>query len=322
MEDLQQKVDDLRRQLNGGNFIQPGRVDSPGSASGHIEPNNTSINRPQRRTGENIRATNSGTTRGKTLNSTGKRVTSSSKRVPETVLAGVRPSTDGHEQDNSSSDSSRYDDKGIATRGRLIRDESNAPERNSNPITTNIFTPSPRRGPGRPKKSQEDEENSNAVVSPITRPSRPNINEQVAKRFNWFNQTNTLTEHEAHELVKPLGAALVDYGGYIDEYARIKMGNPEVVFFSDLSYEEGEVLAKVLLRLGKNNAQVATATRTMVNGNDYISAVIILWPRLMRLVEAMRPDGILPVPSRPQREKKPGLFYRPPMVEKAMKEKE
>lgn len=314
-DDLQSKVQDLRRQLNGGNYRTNGPIES-GSTGGDTLSDNSSVDSSQRRTRQDVRTTDSRTTRGKTSNSTGTRKSDGVKRVTKTVLTGVRPSTDGHEQDNSSSDTTRRDDEGTVTRGRLIRDESEPPNRSETNKPTEIFIPV-KRQPGRPKKSPEVETDRTPIVSPIQRPRRATEEESVSKRFNWFNQTNTITEQEADRLLKPLAHALVDYGGYIDDYAKVKLNNQSVVFFSDLSYEEGTVLAKVLLRFGKQNAQMATGIRTLAEGNDYISAVMILWPRIAKLVAAMRPEGATFSPIRQSRERKPGLFYRPPINEKA-----
>ena len=325
--DLQQKVEDLRRQLNGGNYVQSGRIDSTGTTGGNSEPDNTSVNRQERRTSENIRTTDSRTTRGTTVDSTGTRSPGRPKRVAKTVLTGVGQTTDGDEQDHSSVSSARHDDKGTATGRRLIRDESEPPTRTEHPNVTNIFTAPTRRGPGRPPKVKEDGNATTSVVE--TKPVRAEtvsdkVTDRVAKRFQWFGQASTITAQEVNSLLEPLADSLISYGGYIDEYARIKMNDMSLIFFGDLSINEATVLARLILRLGRSNPQVATGVRTLVNGNDYVSAIFILWPRISKLVSAMRPDGVMPVPVRQvqARVKQPGLFVRAELPTRYKKEKE
>jgi len=100
---------------------------------------------------------------------------------------------------------------------------------------------------------------------------------------------STLTNQEAKELLSPLAAALVDYGGYVDKFLQYRTQDPSMPdIWGDLTELEATILAKLMIRRGQKSAGAAAVVRNMVAGDDYIQAAIIIVPRVMRTVEATR----------------------------------
>ena len=100
---------------------------------------------------------------------------------------------------------------------------------------------------------------------------------------------STLTNAEAKEYSEPLAAALIDYGGYLDKFLQMRSGDPNAPdVWGDLTEMEAAVLARIMIRRGQKNAAAAGVVRTLVNGDDYIQAGIIVIPRVMKTAEMLR----------------------------------
>jgi len=128
---------------------------------------------------------------------------------------------------------------------------------------------------------------------PVGRPRKEVIEEAggvaVKVRDTFLgSKGKTLSAKEAEEMQEPLAAALIDFGGYADRYIRMQAKQPEMPdIWGDLTELEAEILARVMIRRGQKNAAAAEVVRNMVNGSDYISAAVIVVPRVVRTAETL-----------------------------------
>lgn len=110
----------------------------------------------------------------------------------------------------------------------------------------------------------------------------------LSEKFNFFGKGPVLSAKEAEELREPLIAALIDYGGYADRFIRMQAKEPDLPdIWGDMTELEAGVLARIMIRRGQKNAAAAGVVRTMANSNDYISAAIIVVPRVIRTAETL-----------------------------------
>ncbi len=297
-KDITQKVAAFRKEIEHGRHNESSELSS---ASGDTQFNLPGSANQKRGTGEELGRYDKQASRRKGSNSTGTRISASSKSRTGSDSAGPGPIPQRPVQNQRGFSETRSDDQGTTARGRIVREDAIPERKESVNFIQEAFSPIPKRGPGRPRKEDSSSIGTEAPVNvQVTSPFREvrNFSKEVSQKgsqaFNWFKaEGRIISETEAESLVEPLGKAFVDYGGYLDQYLQWKLKRSEI-FFSDLSYQEGEVLAKLIIRLGKKDAKVAGAVRTVANGNDYINAIIVLWPRISKLIEAMRPEGAIP----------------------------
>lgn len=100
---------------------------------------------------------------------------------------------------------------------------------------------------------------------------------------------STLTNAEARDLLEPLAAALIDYGGYLDKFLQMRTHSVDMPdIWGDMTEMEANVLARLMIRRGQKNAAAAEVVRNVVHGDDYIQAAIIVVPRVIKTAEALR----------------------------------
>ncbi len=110
----------------------------------------------------------------------------------------------------------------------------------------------------------------------------------VKLKKQFFRAGRVLSESEANRLLEPLTSAIMDYGDYGDQYLRGKAHDPLLIIWGDLTLLEAGTLARILIRRGQRNAAAAELVRGMVGGLDYISAAIIVIPRVARTAETLQ----------------------------------
>lgn len=116
-------------------------------------------------------------------------------------------------------------------------------------------------------------------------------------KLSWFKEGTTLTEAEIIALEQPLIAALEADFYYIDQYIWSKTQDvSEAPIWSDLDNEDVTIYARVMLKQGKKSPQAALMVRSIVSGSDYISALMLTIPRVIKTVDAMKH-----APQRPKR---------------------
>ncbi len=132
--------------------------------------------------------------------------------------------------------------------------------------------------PGQPGAKQKPEKSrlEQAVESGV----------KLKKQF--FRAGKILSEQEAKNLLEPLTQAIMDYGDYGDSYLRGQTHDPTVIIWGDLTQLEASTIARILIRRGQRNAAAAELVRGMVNGLDYISAAIIVVPRVIRTADTLQ----------------------------------
>jgi hypothetical protein len=104
-----------------------------------------------------------------------------------------------------------------------------------------------------------------------------------------FFTGKTFSKSEAEELKEPLVAALQDEFLILDKALWGLSGDElQQPIWSDLSNKELDTITNIILRAGQRSPLVATATRTAVDGSDYIAAGVILAPRFKSTVDVIR----------------------------------
>lgn len=220
----------------------------------------------------------------------------SGNRSGDESLTRTGPADNRSTEDISSSSGSYPNDQGTLTRrGRLIPDDNKEITRHPQAGPTTFSIPK-RRGPGRPSKNTKaDETPGLATISSIPNFDKPDpelyIKTRQPRKTNliktWFQEKgSTISDREAQELETDLSEKLIDYGSYIDIYIQYRANKPTLVVFGDLSPDEAKVFARLFIKAGKQDARIASGVRTLAKGNDYLSAIIILWPRIKKLVDA------------------------------------
>lgn len=130
------------------------------------------------------------------------------------------------------------------------------------------------------------------AVDPVLPPTRDNvipIDKKPAKERKPLFPKGLLSAAEAKEYQEPLAAALIDYGGYVDRYLRTRAGADMPDIWGDLTQLEADVLARVMIRRGQRNAVAASVVRNVVESSDYVQAIIIVVPRVIKTSEMLVP---------------------------------
>lgn len=163
-------------------------------------------------------------------------------------------------------------------------------------VTSPQGTQTPRKR-GRPPKQRDSELNEKAGPG-LSEIERQKYDKEHPKEVrekvkpSWFLQGPTLSVAEMQELEEPLKQAIEDGCGYIDKYLWAKSGDTfQQPIWSDLTPEEITVLTRLLLKQGKRSPAAAQVTRAIVSGNDYVTAITVLMPRLMRTYGIVGPKS-------------------------------
>jgi hypothetical protein len=133
--------------------------------------------------------------------------------------------------------------------------------------------------PGQPGEKKEQPQKSRLEQA---------VESGVRLKKQFFRAGKILSEQEAKNLLEPLTQAIMDYGDYGDQYLRGQTHDPTVIIWGDLTLLEAGTLARILIRRGQRNAAAAELVRGMINGLDYISAAIIVVPRVMRTADTLQ----------------------------------
>lgn len=253
MEQIEDKVEALREELRDGRRVnQTGKsaIGYSESADGQTGSSLQTVRRNNRKASADGGSSNSN-----------KRGTN---KESERVRPGRRRSSN-----NGSGDTNRSletaNDTGRTSGG--IERVDDIPERIDNELPLPAIPVSGIKKPvGKPRKEE----------------SEPRVKQPLFKR-------GTLSQQEAAEYQEPLEAALVDYGSYADKALRLYTHDPSMPdIWGDLTDLEAKVLARLMIRRGQQNAAAAEVVRNMIQGTDYISAAIIIVPRVMHTAETLR----------------------------------
>lgn len=223
--------------------------------------------------------------------------------IPERFKTGVRSSGQGDRRSGEdlgtvrsgvanvqSGDSSPATSEGTRSRGEQITFESIpspffqdlSSKSEKRPPAKEVGTPpkgapgpAEKRGRGRPKKIIE------GVIEEAT--SRVKTTKVKNPLESFLASSKKFSKQEAEELEEPLAQVFLDMGEQIDKYIWSATNDTfREPVFSDLSDMEAHVLSRLMLRLGQRSAVAATATRTIIESNDYLLAVQILVPRVSK----------------------------------------
>jgi hypothetical protein len=116
---------------------------------------------------------------------------------------------------------------------------------------------------------------------------------------HWWSGGGTLTEAEATELYEPLIEVIKDDGGYLDKAIALK--NPKVEeepIWGNLTDDEAQILAELLLKGGRKSPRIAATIRISIEIKSYAAALAILAPRIQMTAIALR---TAPQATRPPR---------------------
>ncbi len=110
-----------------------------------------------------------------------------------------------------------------------------------------------------------------------------------SEKPNWWSGNGVLSATEATELYEPLIECIKDDGRYLDKAIALK--NPivgEEPIWGNLTDDEAQILAELLLKAGRKSPQVALAIRTSIEIKSYAAALMILGPRIQLTAMAIR----------------------------------
>ena len=106
-----------------------------------------------------------------------------------------------------------------------------------------------------------------------------------ADNIPFFNgKAKTFTKKEVEEFYEPLKQAISDYGDYIDIYMqKLEPGIPSI--WGNFTDKELDIVTRALLRYSQVNPSAAKFSRIMLDGQDYIGALVILVPRFVETLK-------------------------------------
>ena len=94
----------------------------------------------------------------------------------------------------------------------------------------------------------------------------------------------TFSKKEAEDQFEAVKNAISDYGDYIDMYMqRVEPGLPPI--WGNFSDKELDFVAKALLKKAQTDQRAAVFTRTLLDGQDYIGALVALVPRFVETLK-------------------------------------
>ncbi len=145
-------------------------------------------------------------------------------------------------------------------------------------------------------KSRKEQETSSKSASSDSKNSKARID------LGFLTGKGVLTKKEADELYEPLVAVIQDDGTYLDEAIKLKNPNSDVIW-GDITDQEAQILAELLLKAGQKSPIVATTIRISIEIKSYAAAIAILAPRIQMTALALK--------TVPKREKRPIRLFRP-----------
>ncbi len=113
---------------------------------------------------------------------------------------------------------------------------------------------------------------------------------QQSFREKYFKrEASKLSQEEVVELFEPLKQALQDDFGYIDRGIWLYcMSEDQQPIWGNMSDAEVNVLAKLMLKQGQKNAEVAASVRILVDSDIYIQVGAILAPRAIQTYQMLK----------------------------------
>lgn len=148
----------------------------------------------------------------------------------------------------------------------------------------------------KPKASKSSEETEKSVVvqrgketGKTGTATSEGKDEKQGFKIPWFKEGSTLTKAETVALQEPLVAALAADLYYVDQFIWNRTADEtQMPIWSDMDDEDLTVMARVMLRQGERSPQAATMVRSIVGGSDYISALMLTVPRVIKTVDRMK----------------------------------
>ncbi len=142
------------------------------------------------------------------------------------------------------------------------------------------------------RKEFVSEEDYSKLLS-RTQTQRP-VEEEGARqqsfREKYFKrEASKLSQREALELFEPLKQALQDDFGYLDEGIWLYcMSEDRQPIWGNIDDDEVSVLARLMLKQGQKNAEVAASVRILVDSDIYVQVVAIVAPRAIRTYQMLK----------------------------------
>src|SRR6266566_293054 len=113
---------------------------------------------------------------------------------------------------------------------------------------------------------------------------QPGFGEKYFKR-----EASKLSQKEVVELFEPLKQALQDDFGYLDEGIWLYcMSEDRQSIWGNIDDDEVSVLARLMLKQGQKNAEVAASVRILVDSDIYIQVAAIVAPRAIRTYQMLK----------------------------------
>ncbi len=113
---------------------------------------------------------------------------------------------------------------------------------------------------------------------------QPGFGEKYFKR-----EASKLSQKEVIELFEPLKQALQDDFGYLDEGIWLYcMSEDRQPIWGNIDDDEVSVLARLMLKQGQKNAEVAASVRILVDSDIYIQVAAIVAPRAIRTYQMLK----------------------------------
>src|SRR6266702_7075736 len=122
------------------------------------------------------------------------------------------------------------------------------------------------------------------------RPVEETGDKQQSFREKYFKrEASKLSKREALELFEPLKQALQDDFGYLDEGIWLYcMSEDRQPIWGNIDDDEVSVLARLMLKQGQKNAEVAASVRILVDSDIYIQVAAIVAPRAIRTYQMLK----------------------------------
>ena len=122
------------------------------------------------------------------------------------------------------------------------------------------------------------------------RPVEETGDKQQSFREKYFKrEASKLSQREALELFEPLKQALQDDFGYLDEGIWLYcMSEDRQPIWGNIDDDEVSVLARLMLKQGQKNAEVAASVRILVDSDIYIQVAAIVAPRAIRTYQMLK----------------------------------
>lgn len=218
-----------------------------------------------------------------------------SERGSNQIAIGRRPTNRRFGKDSFSTSSDSKGIRGPKRRaGKLVADDPipNRYEKETiNDESSRIGNTTIETDTTKEKKSVTLPSRKQTTKSRSTTTKREIEEQDDTKGFKipWFKEGTKLTDSEVVALEAPLIAALEADLYYVDQFIWLKtQDTSQAPIWSDMDTDDLTVMARVMLKQGKRSPQAATMVRSIVGGSDYISALMLTVPRVIRTVDAYK----------------------------------